>query len=466
MLDYKPWPYQEFITQKEMELESVGCYAEMGLGKTVATLDALYKLKCERFDMFKCLIIAPKKVAEATWTAEQGKWRQLQGLRVVSVTGSQNDRQKSLESEADVYVIWRDLTQRIVNYYKLKWPFDTVVLDESSSFKNPQAKRFRALKTVRPKIRRLIELTGTPAPRDLMDLWAQVYLLDGGKRLGRTLTTYREMYFLPDKRSAAMVYSYKPRPGAAREIYAAISDICISLKAEDYLSLPEITYQDIPVQLDSTAAAAYRRLEREAVLQVLEDSGEEAGTITAGTAAVLSNKLLQLCNGAVYDEAGAVQEIHSCKLAAFLEAVEALQGEHALVFYTYRHDLQRLQAAITAAAPGARVRTYSTDEDLQAWNAGEVDLLLVHPASCCYGLNLQGGGHHVIWFGLTWSLEQYQQANKCLHRQGQPFPVIVHHLVVQGGMDEDVMRSLQAKDRSQEALLQALKARIDRATGG
>lgn len=315
------------------------------------------------------------------------------------------------------------------------------------------------MRAVRPKINRLVELTGTPAPHGLTDLWAQIYLLDGGKRLGRTISVYRDMYFVPDKRNRSTIFSYKPRDGAEEVIRREISDICISMRAEDYLTLPDCIYEDIPVVLDPPAMKAYRTLERDALLAVDDDT-----VITAGTAAVLTGKLLQLCNGAVYDADGKVSVIHDCKLEAFMETLEQLNGQHVIVFYNFQHDRDRLLAALVGSK--LHVRLYSGAQDELDWNAGKFDVLLAHPASCGYGLNLQGGGHHIIWFGLTWSLEQYQQANKRLHRQGQTQPVIIHHLVVMGGMDEDVMRSINSKDAMQEGLLTALKAKIKEAKEG
>lgn len=309
---------------------------------------------------------------------------------------------------------------------------------------------------VRGKISRIVELTGTPCSRSLMDLWAQVYLLDKGKRLGRTISSYRDAFFVPDKRNQTTIFSYAPRDGAEEQIYEAISDICVSMKSEDYLSLPELMYEDVPVVLDTISQKAYKQLERDALLQVAEDE-----VVTAGTAAVLSGKLLQLCNGAVYNENGCVTEVHDCKIEALLETVEQLGGQHALICYNFKHDLDRL---LTALRPlGLNVQVYHGKDEEDAWNAGEIDLLLIQPASCGYGLNLQQGGHHVIWFGLTWSLELYQQTNKRLHRQGQPYPVIVHHLVVKGGVDEDVIKALSRKEDTQESLMQALKARIQKA---
>ena len=401
------------------------------------------------------LIIAPKKVAEGTWTKEAQKWEHLRHLRISAVLGSQQKRLRALATPADIYVINRDNVAWLVDYFKNAWPFDMVVLDESSSFKNSQSKRFKALKLVRSRINRLVELTGTPASNGLIDLWAQIYLLDGGARLGRTLGQYRERFFDPDKRSRTQIFSYTPKDGSMEYIQQAIGDICVSMKAEDYLNLPDRMFDDVPVVLDDKARKAYRQLERDLLLELDE------GQITAASAGVLTGKLLQLCNGAVYDSEKRPLAIHNCKVEAFLEVLEQLNGQHCLVFYNFQHDRDRLLAALEPL--GLRVRVYQSAADEDAWNAGEIDVLLAHPASCAYGLNLQNGGHHIVWFGLTWSLEQYEQANKRLHRQGQRHPVIVHHLVVQGGMDEDVIESLRAKGDTQEALMDALKARIKKA---
>ena len=455
---YNPYPYQRYAQEQIIEHPAIGLFLDMGLGKTVITLTALQDLKFNRWAVNRILIIAPKKVAEDTWQVEAQKWEHLRGLRVVGVLGTATQRAAALATPADIYVINRENTQWLVEQYGRAWPFDTVVLDESSSFKNHQSKRFRALRTVRPRINRIIELTGTPNPHGLMDLWSQILLLDGGQRLGRTISVYRDMYFNPDKRNRTTIFSYAPKDGAEEQIHKQIADICISMKASDYLDLPDLVYEDIPVVLDDKAARAYRRLEREAILQVDEE------TITANTAATLSSKLLQLCNGAVYDENHEVVEIHDCKLEAFLEAVEGLNGQHALVCYSFIHDKTRLLQALEKT--GLRVRVYAGAQDKDDWSAGKIDLLLIPPASCGYGLNLQEGGHHIIWYGLTWNLEEYQQANKRLHRQGQECPVIVHHLIVKGGRDEDVIKSLESKDDVQESLLQSLKVRIREAKEG
>lgn len=414
-------------------------------------------MKYNRFAVSRALVIAPKKVAEATWSTEAVKWEHLSGLRLAQVLGSAEQRIRALNTPADVWVINRENTEWLVEYYRNAWPFDMVVIDESSSFKNHQAKRFRALRRVRPKIKRLVELTGTPAPNGLLDLWAQIYLLDQGERLGRTLGGYRERYFLPDQRSAQQIFSYKLKPGADAAIMKKIADICVSMKAEDYLQLPDCVVNDIPVVLDAKARAQYNRMERDMLLQVDED------TIDAGTAAVLSNKLLQLCNGAVYDADRNTVEIHRCKLEAFAELIEGLNGQPALVFYNFLHDIPRIWRMLEPMK--RRVRMMQTAQDVNDWNARQIDVLLAHPASAAYGLNLQDGGNHVIWFGLSWSLQLYQQANKRLHRQGQTQKVIVHHLVVQGGRDEDVAAALEHKGETQAALIESLKARIEKVKG-
>lgn len=455
MKNFVPHNYQQYCIDRIISDPAIGLFLDMGLGKTAITLMAIKKLKYEYWRSAKVLVIAPKKVAESTWSREAAKWSELSCLSFSFVLGSAEKRLKALKTPADIYMINRENVMWLVDYYRNAWPFDTVIIDESSSFKNHQAKRFKALKAVRSKISRIVLLTGTPTSRGLMDLWAQVYLLDCGKRLGRNITAYREAFFVPDKRNRTTIFSYAPKDGAEETIYKAIGDICVSMKAEDYLELPELVYNDIPVQLDTAAQKAYNRLERDTLLPV-DDT-----VITAGSAAVLRGKLLQLCNGAVYDEDKNVMEIHNCKIEALLETVEQLNGQHAIICYNFQHDKARLLDALRATQLTVKVYEGKTEED--EWNAGNIDLLLVQPASCGYGLNLQDGGHHIIWFGLTDSLELYQQTNKRLHRQGQPFPVIVHHLLVQGGTDEDVIKSLSGKADVQNSLLEALKVRIQKA---
>lgn len=434
---------------------SVCCWTWVLVSKTIITLTAVQDLKFNRWVVQKVLIVAPKKVAEATWQNEAARWDHTKGLRFSLIAGTLQKRIRAANTPADVYVVSRDNIAWLVDYYRNDWPYDMVVLDESSSFKNHQSKRFKSLKLVRPRIRRLVELTGTPAPNGLADLWAQIYLLDEGARLGRTISSFREQFCSEDYSHPGQQYrTFSIRDGAEQAIQAVISDICVSMKAEDYLQLPEFIRNDIPVALDDKAQKAYDKLEREMLLEVDES------TITAGSAAVLNGKLLQLCSGAVYDTEGRAAPVHDCKLDAFLETVEQLNGEHALVFYWFQHERDRILASLQKS--GLRVRVYRDAADEAAWNAGEVDILLAHPASCGYGLNLQHGGHHVIWYSLpNWNLELYQQANKRLHRQGQQYPVIVHHLLVQGGIDEDMAASLDAKGDTQEAMMQALKARIE-----
>jgi SNF2 family DNA or RNA helicase len=426
-------------------------------GKTAITLTAINDLRFNRFAVHRVLVIAPKKVAEATWSKEAAKWDHLKHLRISLVLGSATKRIRAVNTPADVYVINRENVTWLVEYFRNAWPFDMVVIDESSSFKNHQAKRFKSLTWVRHSIKRIVELTGTPAPNGLIDLWAQIYLLDEGQRLGKRIGGYRERYFSPDQRNAQQVFSYRPKPGADEAIHKAIGDICVSMKAEDYLQLPDIVINDVPVMLTPAAQKKYEQLEREMLLQVDESM------IDAGTAAVLSNKLLQLCNGAVYDEQKKPVEIHKCKIEAFLELVEQLNGQPALVFYNFRHDASRIEAAL--AKSGLRVRRLSGPQDETDWNNRQIDILLAHPASAAFGLNLQDGGNHVVWFGLNWSLELYQQANKRLHRQGQTQKVIVHHLMVEGGRDEDVVAALEDKSATQDALIESLKARIEKVKG-
>lgn len=454
---FEPHRYQRYAITRIIRDSAVGLFLSMGLGKTVITLTAVNELKYDRWQISRCLVIAPKKVAEATWSTEAAKWDHLQHLRIVPVLGTLKQRLRALDTPGDVWVINRENVTWLVDHYRAVWPFDMVVLDESSSFKNSQSKRFKSLKLVRPRIKRLVELTGTPAPNGLEDLWAQIWLLDGGERLGKTISSFREAYFIQDYAYPGQMYrTYSPQKEAADRIQARISDICLSMKAEDYLDLPDYIEDVVPVALDPAARKAYDRMEQDMLLSVDEQM------ITAGSAAVLNGKLLQLCSGAAYGDGTEWAWIHDCKVEAFLELVEQLHGEHALVFYWFQHERERLLAALEKT--DLRVRVYMTADDAEAWNRGEVDLLLAQPMSCAYGLNLQAGGHHIIWFGYpNWTLELFQQANARLHRQGQQYPVISHLLVVQDSMDEAVVAALHDKGRTQEALLDALKARIRRA---
>lgn len=454
---YIPHPYQKYCIDRVISDNELGLFLDMGLGKTVITLTAVNELKYNRFAVKKILIIAPKKVAEATWSKEASKWDHLRHLRFSLVLGNLTKRIRALNMPADIYIINRENIPWLVDYYRNAWPFDMVVIDESSSFKNHRAKRFKALKMVRGHIRRIVELTGTPAPNGLIDLWAQIYLLDGGKRLGGSISGFRERYFNPDQRNAQQIFTYKPKDGAGAAIESLIGDICISMKAEDYLQLPDIVYDDIPVVLDPAAKRQYQKLETEMLITVDEN------TIDAGSAAVLSNKLMQLCNGAVYDDNGKTVEIHGCKLDAFDELIEGLNGQPALVFYNFQHDKDRIMKRL--AGSGLKVRELRSPKDETDWNSGKINVLLAHPASAAYGLNLQDGGNHVVWFGLNWSLELYQQANKRLHRQGQKQKVIIHRLSVVGGRDEDVIKALDDKESVQDRLIDSLKAKIREVKG-
>ena len=451
---FKPHAYQAHCIQKIIEIRKLGLFLDMGLGKTVTTLTAIKELKCYRFQVRKVLVIAPKKVAEGTWTKEKDKWDHTRMLRVSQVLGSQAKRIRALNTPADLYVINRENVCWLVDYYRNAWPFDMVVVDESSSFKSHKSKRFKALASMGGHIGRMVELTGTPSPNGLIDLWSQVFLLDGGERLGKRYTQFRERYFDPGDRGNNVIYNYRAKPGSEESILEKISDICISMKAEDYLQLPDVTYHQVPVTLDARAEKAYREMERKMVLDLPEDEEQ----ISVASAAALSNKLLQLANGAVYDEDRTVHEIHGCKIEAFLELIESLQGKPALVFYNFQHDRERILGALGKS--GLRIRELKTTDDEDAWNRREVDILLTHPASSAYGLNLQQGGNHVVWFGLTWNYELYTQANKRLHRQGQEEKVIIHHLVCAGTRDEDVMKALERKEDVQEWVMQSLKARI------
>lgn len=453
-MKFRPHAYQAHCIQKIIEIRKLGLFLDMGLGKTVTTLTAVKELKYNRFEVRKVLVIAPKKVAEGTWTKEKDKWDHTRMLRVSQVLGSQAKRIRALNTPADIYIINRENVAWLVDYYRNAWPFDMVVVDESSSFKSHKSKRFKALASMGGHIGRMVELTGTPSPNGLNDLWSQVFLLDGGERLGKRYTQFRERYFDPGDRGNNVIYNYRAKPGSEESILEKISDICISMKAEDYLQLPDVTYHQVPVTLDARAEKEYREMERKMVLDLPEDEEQ----ISVASAAALSNKLLQLANGALYDDGHGVHEVHGCKIEAFLELIESLQGKPALVFYNFQHDRERILGALGKS--GLRIRELKTTDDEDAWNRREVDILLTHPASSAYGLNLQQGGNHVVWFGLTWNYELYTQANKRLHRQGQEEKVIIHHLVCAGTRDEDVMKALERKEDVQEWVMQSLKARI------
>jgi SNF2 family DNA or RNA helicase len=411
----------------------------------VISLTAVERLMFDRFEVSRVLVIAPKRVAEDTWSREHKKWDHLKDLRISLVTGSALQRKKALAADADVYVIGRDnvvwLTQVLP-----KWPFDMVIIDELSSFKSNRAKRFKELRKVLPASRRVVGLTGTPSPNSFMDLWAELYLLDRGERLGKTIGCYREAYFRPGKTDGHVVYSWDLRKGSREKIEKLISDICVSMSAEDYLTLPERIDVEVPVVLSPAERQLYDQMERDQILTLDDDQ------VVALNAAAVMSKLLQMANGAVYTEQGDAVRIHEAKLEALEEIIDTA-GEPVLVFYSFKHD----KAAIEQRIKG--VREISGPKDIADWNDGKIPVLLAHPASVGYGLNLQDGGHVIVWYGLTWSLELYQQANARLYRQGQQKPVIIHHLITEGTVDEQVMRAIKHKDTSQAALLAALKER-------
>lgn len=446
--EFIPRPYQHYAYNQIIEKPATALMLDMGMGKTVITLTAINDLLYDYFDVAKVLVIAPLRVAETTWTDECQQWNHLAGLTISPVIGTLSERVRALKTKADVYTINRENVVWLVDYYGKDWPFDMVVIDESSSFKNHQSKRFKALKRVRPVIKRLVELTGTPAPNGLMDLWSQLYLLDRGKRLGKTIGQYRRQFFKPGAGSGHIVYEWNLQKGAEQEIFNRISDICVSMKSSDYIALPEVMYNIIPVKLSTPVQREYKRLAKDLILRVNDDE------IVANTAAALSGKLLQMSSGAVYDDAGHVIKIHNAKLEALEDIVSTNEHKAVLVFYWFKHDLDRLKEKFPEAVQ------LKTAADIKAWNSGEISIMLVHPASAGHGLNLQYGGSIIVWFSLSWSLELYQQANKRLHRSGQTHTVVIHHLVAQGTIDEDVMKALQGKKVTQETMITAIKARI------
>ena len=453
-MEYKPHNYQAYAIGRIVSDDAVGLFLRPGLGKTSITLSAINILKYFRWCVQKVLVVAPKKVAEGTWSKEASKWDHLQHLRVSTVLGGKAQREQALSTPADVYVINRENIPWLVEYYKQMWPFDMVVLDESTSFKNPQSKRFKALKSVRRFIKKMVLLTGTPSSKGLEDLWAQIYLLDEGKRLGRTITAYRQTYFDCNTHGGYFT-EYKAKPWAEDAVLKAISDICISMTADDYLELPSLVEHEIPVVLDAKTKKAYTKFERDLLLELDEDE------IVANTAGVLTGKLLQFCSGAIYNEDKEVLHLHDCKLEAYMELLEGLNGERCITFYGFQHDKDRILTAL--AKTNLRVRLYQDTKDEDDWNAGEIDVLLVHPASCAYGLNLQAGGQHIIWFTPNWSFELNDQGICRLYRQGSPYDkIFVHYLVVQGGVDEDVIKVVHGRENTHQSVMNVLKARIDK----
>lgn len=419
------------------------------LGKTVTTLTAINELLYDYLEEGPVLVIAPLRVAENTWSKECEKWEHLQHLRISKIMGTQAQRLAALKAKADLYVINRENVVWLVETLKNKWPFQIVVIDELSSFKSGQAKRFKALRQVRGRIRRIIGLTGTPRPNGIEDLWAELYLLDQGARLGKTITAFRQKYLIPEKMNGHIVYSYRPRDGAEAEIYDLISDICMSVKKEDVISLPGQVYENIELTPPAALLRQYKQFEREKVLECLDSDGE----IIAGTAAALTGKLLQFANGAIYDTEGVAHEIHTVKLDALEEMIEAAGGDPVLVLYAYTHDADRIRKRI-------KCRGLNTPQDIDDWNAGKIPVALAHPASVSHGLNLQFGGHIIIWYGLTWNLEYYQQANERLNRPGQKHVCKVYHLILKGTHDERVLPTLQNKEIGQNAAIEALRLEV------
>jgi len=445
-MKFEPRAYQKYAIEKIIKTPAICLALDMGLGKTIITLSAIQELIYNRFEVQKVLVIAPLRVAQTTWQDENLKWRHL-NLKINAVLGSESERLSALKKSADIYVINRENVQWLINYYRKNFPFDMVVIDESSSFKNPQAKRFKALKKIRPMIKKIVELTGTPAPNSLIDLWAQIFLLDGGERLGKTLGEYRRKYFTAGARNGYVVYNWIPIKNAEKIIYKKISDICISMKSEDYLKLPPMITNAVQIPLSNAVELSYRRFEKDLILTVKE------GILNASNAAVLANKLLQFANGAVYDDEGKIIEVHEEKLNALAEIVETV-NQPILIFYWFKHDLERLLKKFPDAVQ------LKNAENISEWNCGKIKILLAHPASAGHGLNLQYGGNIIVWFSLTWSLEYYQQANKRLHRNGQNKPVIIHHLIAKNTIDETILKVLSDKNSRQENLLTALKAKI------
>ena len=452
-MKYSPHNYQNYATGFILEHPVSAVFLDMGLGKSVITLSAIFDLCLDSFEVSKVLVIAPLRVARNTWPDELKKWDHLHGLTYSVAVGTEQDRKAALMQRAKVYIINRENVQWLVKESGLPFNYDMVVVDELSSFKSYQAKRFRSLLSVRPSVKRVVGLTGTPSSNGLMDLWAEFRILDMGKRLGRFITHYRNAYFTPDKRNGQVVFSYKPLPGAEEAIYQKISDITISMKAADYLHLPECVINEVKVRLSDEERNIYDSLKRDLVVSL---KGEE---IDAGNAAALSGKLCQMANGAVYGEDKRVFPIHERKLDALEDLIEAANGKPVLVAYWFKHDLERIQARLLKLH--IPFSLLDSSESISRWNRGELPVALIHPASAGHGLNLQSGGATLVWFGLTWSLELYQQTNARLWRQGQRDTVVIHHIITSGTIDERIMSALRTKEETQAALIEAVKADLE-----
>lgn len=447
-MKYSPHDYQRYAAEFIIAHLVSALLLDMGLGKTSITLTAINDLLFDSFEVHKVLVVAPLRVARDTWSAEIEKWEHLKNLRYSVVIGTAQERLKALTTPADIYIINRENIQWLVEESGLPFDFDMAVIDELSSFKNHQSKRFRAFMKVRPKLKRIVGLTGTPAGNGLMDLFAEFKLLDMGERLGRFIGQYRNTYFQPDKRNGMVIYSYKPLPNAEQQIYDKISDITISMKAADHLKMPELISAEYTVQLSEKEKEKYDRLKKELVLS---DDNEE---VTAANAASLSNKLSQMANGAVYSDDESIIEIHDRKLYALEDIIESMNGKPLLVAYWFKHDLERIKKRF-------EIREIKSSEDISDWNSGKIPVALIHPASAGHGLNLQNGGSTLVWFGLTWSLELYQQTNARLWRQGQTAEtVVIQHIIANGTIDEQIMKALKTKDTTQAALITAVKAEV------
>lgn len=446
-MQYNPHEYQTYATNFILEHPVAAVLLEMGLGKSVITLTAIYELMLNRFEVEKVLVIAPLRVARDTWPAEIEKWEHLKGLTYSVAIGTEAERVAALKRPAHLYLINRENVDWLITKSGIPFDYDMVVIDELSSFKSYAAKRFKSLLKVRPRVKRMVGLTGTPSGNGLMDLWAEFRVLDMGQRLGRYITHYRNNFFVPDKRNQQMIFSYKPKPGAEEAIYKLICDITISMKSADFLKMPKCVINEVPVVLSEKEWSVYHDL-REDMVVALKD--EE---IDAVNAAALSGKLLQMANGAVYNEEKEVIRIHDRKLDALEDLIEGANGKPVLVAYWYNHDLQRIKQRFS-------VREIKTSQDIKNWNNGEIPVAVIHPASAGHGLNIQFGGSTIIWFGLTWSLELYQQTNARLWRQGQNDTVVIHHIIAKDTIDEDVMVALRKKEKIQSALIDSVKARI------
>ena len=450
-MKYKPHDYQAYAIDYIETHPVAAVLLDMGLGKTSIMLTAIFDLLFDSFEVHRVLVIAPLRVARDTWTAEVDKWDHLQNLICSVAVGTETERKAALMRQADIYIINRENVQWLVEESGIPFTFDMIVIDELSSFKNHNTKRFKSLLKVRPKVSRIVGLTGTPASNGLMDLWAEFRILDMGQRLGRFITKYRTDYFMPDKRNGQIIYSYKPLPYAEDAIYRQISDITISMKSTDHLQMPELVSSEYIVRLSDSEQEDYEDLKRELVLTI------PGGEITAANAASLSGKLSQLANGAIYDDAGDVHNIHDRKLDALEDIIEAANGNPVLVAYWFKHDYDRISERLKKChIPFSKL---DTSDSIRRWNNGEIPVALIHPASAGHGLNLQSGGSTLVWFGLTWSLELYQQTVARLWRQGQTSKtVVVQHIITKGTIDERIMKALRSKERTQSALIDAVKA--------